>query len=709
MKRQPASLAILATLGLLGTACNLGGSLTIEGSDEPGVDGPGADKPHNGVDDGPVDGDDLENVVETREIEVGRVTLHRLNRTEYNNTVRDLLGDETRPADNFPDDDFGYGFNNIADVLSLSPLHVEMYQQTAEALVDTALAGGAIEAQTQRFEAETVGGSAGNANGDGWNLNSNGQIETVVNFTAEGTYTLRARARQQAGGPDDAIMSITVDGQPAETFTVSQTALTLFETTTIIPEGGHSIGVTFENDFYDPAAGLDRNLVVDWFEVEGPAGATGMPSPTRASIMTCDPAVAGETECATEIVTAFGKRAWRRPLEADEVTRLLALVDLARTQGDDFETGIRLALQAILVSPNFIFRVETDPDPAAAEPHPLSDYELATRLSYFLWSTMPDAELMQLADEGRLQEEAVLVEQVARMLDDPRAIALVDNYATQWLFIDVILTHTPDPTLFPSFNAELAASMRSETRMFVEELLAKNHGIDQLLVADFTYIDQNLAEHYELPAPTAEGFSRVTLEGDGRRGILGHGGLLTSLSFPARTSPVKRGAWVLGNMLCSEPPPPPPGVENLPVETTSGMTLREQMEAHSTDPSCSACHKMMDPIGFGMENYDAIGAWRDMDNGAPVDSSGTMPDGTDFIGTAELATYLAGNAKFTFCATEKMLTYALGRGVEHWDEPQMELLLERLGEDFGFRDLISEIVLSPAFRMRRGGELPESQ
>ncbi len=704
-------LVVVASLSLVATACNLGGTLEVGGNGGPGNNGWPAVEDDDKVDPvtDPVDEDELDDVVEQKEIDVARVTLHRLNRAEYNNTVRDLLGDTTRPADNFPDDDFGYGFNNIADVLSLSPLHLELYQSTAEALVDAALAGGPVTSQTQRFEAETVGSTVGAAGADHWNLYSTGEIATVVTFESDGDYTFRVRARQSQAGPDDAMMSVTLNGQPLETFTVTPETMTTFEVSAEVNAGAHQVGVTFENDFYDPAAGADRNLYVDWFEVEGPTGVAAAPETgARASIMTCTPADSSEAECASQILSQFARRAWRRPVEQDELTRLVAFVDLAKSEGDDFETGIRLALQAILVSPNFIFRVELDPDPNSDEPHPLTQYELASRLSYFLWSSMPDDELLDLAEAGQLADEATLRQQVTRMLDDPKSAALIDNFATQWLFIDVIRDHEPDYAEFPTFDDELRASMRTETRMFIAELFETNADIRDLLLARFSFIDARLAQHYEVPAPANDGFQRVTFQGDGRRGLLSHGGLLTSLSFPTRTSPVKRGAWVLGNLLCAEPPAPPPGVENLPTSTTEGKTLREQMEAHATDPSCSSCHRLMDPIGFGMENYDGIGAWRDQDNGAPVDSSGKLPDGTEFNGAAELADIIADMESYPSCVTEKTLTYALGRGVHYWDEPQIDLILERLGESFGFRDLISEIVVSPAFRMRRGGELQET-
>lgn len=693
-------LAILAAAGLL-AGCNIGGTLEIQrGDDREPAD---LEEPRDPTE--PVDEDDLDVLVEQEEIDVVRVTLHRLNRAEYNNTVRDLLGDTTRPADNFPDDDFGYGFNNIADVLSLSPLHIEMYANSAETLIDSALAGGAIDPTTQRFEAETVGGTVGSASGDVWNLFSNGTIETVVQFPADGEYTFRASMRQQQAGPDDALSSITLNGVPLETFTVSQTSLTVFEVTVEVDAGAHSVGVTFENDYYDPSVPADRNLYVDWFEVSGPVGATGEPSPMRAQILTCE---TDDAACTAEVIQGFGGRAWRRPLDDTEVARLAEFVDLAGAEGLGWETGVRLALQAILVSPHFIFRVELDPDLEDPAPRPLTQYEIASRLSYFLWSTMPDAELFTLAAEGRLQEEATLRAQVVRMLDDPKSVALIDNFATQWLFIDVIRDFEPDYTIFPDFDADLAESMRHETRLFFEELLAENASITDLLLADYTYIDSRLASHYGIGgAGESEGFQRTNLSGE-RRGLLGHAGLLSSLSFPTRTSPVKRGAWVLGNMLCAHPPAPPPGVENLPMEPGSGATLREQMEAHSSDPACSACHAQMDPIGFGMESYNAIGAWRDVDNGQPVDNTGTMPDGTNFAGPAELAQILADNPRYEHCVTEKLMTYGLGRGVEYYDEPQLDLLLRELGDDFGFRDLVTEVVLSPAFRMRRGGELPDT-
>lgn len=699
MKRWMTIIVALAAT----TACN--GEISILDSDGNPADGWEQDKEIDTTK--PVDGDDLDDVVDAAQLDVARVTLHRLNRAEYNNTVRDLLGDTTNPADDFPDDDFGYGFNNIADVLSLSPLHLEMYSKAAEDLVNTALAGGAVSAETQRFEAETVGGSVGAVSGDAWNLYSNGSVETVVNFPAAGEYTIRASVRQPTqAGPDPAQSTLTLNSAPLQQFDIPETTFRTIEVTTTIPAGNHSVGVTFDNDYYDPDLGEDRNLHVDYLEVVGPIGATGEPSAQRAAILSCEDDTAA---CTNEVLGNFGLRAWRRPLTDDELTRLGQFIDVAKGEGLGWEDGIRLALQAILVSPNFLFRVELDPDLEATEAHAIDDFEMASRLSYFIWSTMPDAELFALAEEGRLQEEQVLRDQVRRMLDDPKSVAMIDNFATQWLFIDVIRDFEPDYTLFPNFDEDLREAMRVETRLFFEELLSKNAPISELLLADYTYVNTRLAEHYNMAARTADdSFERVALTGDERRGLLGHSGLMSSLSFSKRTSPVRRGAWVLGNLLCSEPPPAPPGVEGLPAEIDESMTMRERMEQHSTDPACAACHVQMDPIGFGLEDYNAIGEYRTMDNGRPVDSSGTLPDGSTFNGASELAGILAQSPKYADCVTEKMMTYGLGRGVESFDRPQLELLLEELGEDFGFRDLVTEIVLSPAFRMRRGGDLPEA-
>jgi hypothetical protein len=641
------------------------------------------------------------------EIEVGRVTLHRLNRVEYNNTVRDLLDDQTEPAADFPEDDFGYGFNNIADVLSLSTLHLEGYEKAAESLIDTALESGQIESTVETYEAEEAGGTSGGESGSYWNLWGVGEVVVPIVVAADGTYRISTRVYGQQAGPDLTRIEIRVGGVPvhAQDVAAVQSNPEIVEVETQLNAGPVDISVAFLNDFYDPDAGEDRNLLVDWIEIEGPTDAFGEPSGERERILTC---AAETSECAAEIIAGFGRRAWRRPLEDDEVQRLAGFVEIARSQGDGFEQGIRLALRAMLVSPHFVFRVELDPD-GVDTPHRLSDHEMASRLSYFLWSSMPDEALFALAEQGALQDDTTLRQEVMRMLDDPKSVALVDQFATQWLYIDAILDAEPEYSLFPEYGVELGRAMRKESRMLFANLLDIDAPVGELLTADYSFVNEPLADHYGLSGVVGDEHVRVQVDPSTRMGMLSHAGLLTSLSFPKRTSPVRRGAWVLGNLICEAPAAPPPGVENLPTdegETVAG-TIREQMARHATDPTCAGCHQMMDPIGFGLEPFDAIGRFRELDNGLPIDAQGDLPDGRTFTGAVELAQILAADEKYARCVVEKTLTYALGRGLERWDRPQITALVEAAGGlDATFRGVMTEIVLSDAFRSRRNGPLP---
>jgi hypothetical protein len=631
----------------------------------------------------------------------GTVTLHRLNRAEYNNSVRDLLGTAQRPADDFPIDDRGYGFDNIASVLVLSATHIEMYQAAAEALVDEALSS--VSSAAQQFEAETVGGSAGGASGDSWNLSSNGEIAPAVTIEAAGEYRVTVRAWAQQGGPDPARMTLTVAGVMVQTFDVTATSGSpgTYEATVTIAPGLQVVSAAFINDYYDAAAGQDRNLIVDWIRVEGPLGVTDESS-ARARIMVCDPAVDGRDACADRIFSEFGRRAWRRPLTAAELGRLRGFLGVAESQGEDFEAGIRLGLIGILTAPHFVFRVETDPDPGSTEPHFVTDYELASRLSYFLWSSTPDDTLLDLAEAGQLHDEAVLLAQVDRMLADPRSDALVHNFAGQWLLARNISDHAPDYMIYPDFDEELRAAFRTEIDMFVREFLADDIPVDEMLTADWTFVDSRLARHYGLPDP-GTGFQRVVLPTERSAGILSKGGLLMVTSYARRTSPVKRGQWVLSQLLCSEPPPPPPGVEGLE-ETMASGTLRQRLEQHRTNPVCYACHSQMDPIGFGLENFDGIGTFRTMDEGSTIDSSGELPNGETFSGAAELGGILATDERFTTCVAEKLYVYALGRGFEsRADEAWIDDVARRgRAEGSSLRAFITAIVTSDPFRMRRG-------
>lgn len=497
----------------------------------------------------------------------GHLTAHRLNRSEYNNTVRDLLGTERRPADDFPADDVSYGFDNIAATLSISPVQAELYRRAAAELA-----------------AEVM-------------------------------------------------------------------------------------------------------------------------SAAPARVMVCQPDPADPLPCVREIAARFGERAWRRPLTDDDVAQAVAIFQVALDAGGGVEEGIELLVEYFLSSPRFLFRFEIDPDPSSREVRPLDDHELASRLSYFLWSSMPDDELRAAADAGLLTTGDELARQVDRMLADPRAEALVDNFAGQWLYLRGLAEHEPDATSFPGFDGELRAAMIEETRAFFREFLTGDHPLAEMLSADFTFVDARLAAHYGVTV-SGEGSQRVSLVGTPRRGLLGQAGILTVTSYPNRTSPVKRGKWVLEELMCQPPPPPPPGVEGLDEGDATGGSIREQMEAHRNDPVCASCHKAMDPIGFALEHFDAVGAWRDTDGDYAIDATGELPDGTAFDGAAELAALLAGDPRFTRCLSEKMLVYALGRGLESFDGATVDdIHAQLLARGGRLRDLIALVVESDPFLFRRG--LPE--
>ncbi len=644
---------------------------------------------NNGANNGTVDADP------------GRVTLHRLNRAEYNNTVRDLLGTRLRPADDFPADDFGYGFDNNADVLTMSPLLLELYEQSATTLIDEALDEGIPEATDAIYEAEEVGAQVGGVYRNAWNLWSNGELAVVHDFPAAGTYRLRARVSGTQAGPDPVMMSINLDGVEAEIFVVNEQLpeFAEFEVDVDVAVGLHQVGVSFLNDFYEPDEELDRNLIIDWVGVSGPYGVEAGPNPERARILFCDLAQDG---CPAQVIEAFAKRAWRRPVTPQEVSDLMALLEVARSEGDDVEAGVRLALISILLAPDFSYRVELDPDPDDDTPHALNPFELANRLSYFLWSSMPDDTLLAAAENGALSTDSQIRGQVERMLEDPRARALVENFTGQWLEIRALDDVVPDYQAYPEYDDELRDLFRAETESFFDELLHSDTPVTGLLEADHTYANDRLAAFYGLPQPGTDDLMRVAA-GEQRGGILTHGSVLTVTSYPTRTSPVKRGKWVLTQLLCSGPPPPPPGVEGLIEENDSPGTLREKLEQHRADPACAGCHALMDPLGFGMEGFDGIGAHRTEDNGDPIDNTGELTDGTTFRGAREMSAVLVQDDRFVECVAKQLFTYALGRGPEFHDSRTLRALYaDWRAAGLSLRELIVLIATSRPFTMRRG-------
>lgn len=490
----------------------------------------------------------------------GRVTLRRLNRAEYNNTIRDLVGVDFQPAKDFPADDVGYGFDNIGDVLSLPPLLMEKYLEAADQIIEKAWA--------------------------------------------------RPSLRQKL-----------------------------------------------------------------------------LPTPPK------------EKGAAAKNLRHFASRAWRRPATDDEVNRLLNLMRAARDAGDPPDVGMRLALKAILASPSFLFRVEADPK----ETGPISQWELASRLSYFLWSSMPDEELFQLAQQGKLRDPAVLEAQVKRLLQDPKSVALADNFALQWLNVRGLSSFSPDPRRFPGVNRGLLEDMIEETRRFFLHVKESDSSILDFLGGEYTFINENLARHYGLKGVSGKEFRKVSLEGTPRAGVLTHASVLSVTSNPTRTSPVKRGKWILENILGTPPPPAPPDVPELEQQGELRGSLRQQMEQHRKDPSCASCHARMDPLGFGYENFDAVGRWRTRDGRHPIDASGELPDGSKFNGPRELKSILLARKElFAKCFTEKLLTYALGRGTERSDRCFIEEIAKKAAaSDYRFSVVVLEIVRSDPFQKRR--------
>jgi hypothetical protein len=527
-----------------------------------------------------------------------RVTLRRLNRTEYNNTVRDLIGLDLRPADEFPADDLAYGFDNIGDVLATPPILVEMYLASAETVITAAFRPPEVRARIMTPPANTV----------------------PLDFRK-----------------------------------------------------------------YRPPVRTPREDKI--FRVANPA---------------LDPDLVRQQRI-YDILRGFADRAFRRPATHDELTRLLGIVLSAESDGESEDSALRRGLQAVLVSPHFLFRVglEHEGDSSSAR-LPENDFDLASRLSYFLWSSMPDDELFRLAAQGTLRCRENLEAQVVRMLHDPRAHALAENFGGQWLQTRKLGDFVPDPVLFPDFDESLRSAMLEETRLFCVSIQDEDRSVLEFLDADSTFVNERLARHYGIPGVQGEGIRRVTLPGSSRGGVLTQASILTATSNPTRTSPVKRGKWILENILGTPPSPPPSGVEALKEGAGSAASgpLRERMERHRTDRACASCHERMDPLGFGLENFDAIGGWRTHEGTRPIDASGKVAGGGSFRGPVELrAALLSRRDAFARCLAEKMLTYALGRGLDRADRRAVDRIVARLARDgYRYSSLVLAIVESQPFR-----------
>ena len=690
----------------------------------------------------------------------GHVTLRRLNRAEYNNTVRDLCGVDIHPADVFPNDDTGYGFDNIGDVLSISPLLMEKYISAAEKVAHAAFENPDTFIKAAHYDpAQLAYVSQSSNGGDRALLNTTGSEAGIdFNFVKNGDYTLRVIAHQDKAGDEAAKMQFKLDGKDLGTVEVKAERRSPQPYLMRVPvtQGRHRFTVTFTNDYYNDKEPnprrRDRNLYVNAIEVVGPLNGADARSPLQKQLGAFEPNEATRDQAARKFLSDFARRAYRRPVTKAEVDALVRYVTLAHTQGETFQKGIEYAMTAAMCSPNFLFRVETYAPTAASMPAsnggargkariktiafvndarsdvrssanfnsaasersaaaanykgPLNDFALASRLSYFLWSSMPDDELFNLAANGKLQDTNILAAQVKRMLKDPRARALGDNFAGQWLQLRNLNGVSPDTQRFPDFDDHLRQSMKTETEMFFSSIVSEDHSVLDFLDANYTFLNEAMANHYGIQGVKGDDFRRVTLTGDQRGGLLAQASLLTVTSNPTRTSPVKRGKWVMENLLGTPLPSAPPNVGNLPDDKKGPLvgTLRQRMEQHRANPSCAGCHARMDPIGFGLENYDATGGWRTRDGDASIDSSGVLPDGAKFNGPAQLKQILKGKkTQFVHCLAEKMTTYALGRGVERTDKCTVDDIVATTAKNgYKFSSLIIAIVQSDPFRKQRG-------
>lgn len=629
----------------------------------------------------------------------GNQRLQRLNRSQYDRTVHELLGTEQRLASTFPGDDHGFGFDNNAGVLSISPMQFQLYERAAAQLAAEALAPAPTGASVRVVEGENLHSPFGGQRATAFNLASNGTLSAPFELPAQGRYRVSVRAWGEQAGLEVVRMRVSAAGRELLTTDVPQVANApgTFAGELPLAAGANAIDISFLNDGADKTLRLERNLLVDSITVEGPLDSAAEAAARRAHVLVCDPVSGGEP-CLRRSLEQLATRAFRRPLRSGEVERLLALVKSA----DGVEHGMALAVQAILLSPHFLFRPELDAQPSSPIVRRLNGWELASRLSYFLWSSMPDRALFEAAESGELDTPKGVTRQAERLLADPRSRALVDDFAGQWLLLRALPEHEVDGAL-TGFDERTRSGLSRETSLFVGEFLHQPLPVEGLLTARFSFLDDNLARYYGLSVRPGASFAKVELSTKERGGLLRQGALLTVTSLPHRSSAVKRGKWVLGQLLCSEPPPPPPGVPQIPHQDLSKASLREILKAHRANAECAVCHDVLDPIGLALENYDAIGRYRSTDHGEPVDSRGVMPDGTRLSGPEDLSRLIANDPRFPACVAEKLYVYALGRGLELHDRQELERMLKDLGTTgFSLPELITEVVQSNGFRYRRG-------
>ncbi len=672
--------------------------------------------------------------------------LHRLSRTEYENAVRDLLALDALPSEMdysllLPPDNSNSGFDNIADLLFTSPSAMESYLGAAEKISRLAIGdpGFPVMVNLYRMPDEEPQDSQM----DGLPRGTRGGLAIRSDLPVDGDYVVKVALTGEAVERQQ--LEISVDGERVQLASIAagpprdqsekgagadskappirygpggrEVVRKPVEFRLPLKAGPRLFGVAFieRNELQDEEVLRPRlrstgpGLAVELVTISGPYNAKGSgDTPSRRRIFVCHPASATDEEpCARRILLTLERRAYRRPVTDSDVERLMPFFNAGRSEGG-FDLGIERALQRLLMSPQFLFRIERDPAGAApGTSHFVSDLELASRLSFFLWSSIPDDELLDLASQKKLRQPGVLEQQVRRMLADQRSASLVTNFAEQWLYLKDLDAKKPNELLFPDFDESLRAAFRKETDLFVDSVLRGNRSVLELLSANYTFVNQRLANQYGIPNVHGDDFRRVTFPpGSPRGGLLAQGSLLTITSYANRTSPVNRGKWVLENLLSAPPPPPPPNVPALKTEGSEPgkvLTMREAMIQHRASPACAGCHSRMDPIGFAMENFDAVGRWRDRDSGNPIDVSGVFPGGEKFDGMAGLKSVLLSRPEeFVSTVSEKLLMYAIGRNVQYYDEPAIRSVVnEGARDNYTFPALVLAVVKSAPFQMRR--------
>ena len=665
-------------------------------------------------------------------------TFHRLSRTEYRNAVRDLLALDVEVGELLPADDTSYGFDNIAGVLGVSPTLMDRYLSAARKVSRLAVASPVPSPTAETFRIASDLGQ--DRRMEGLPFGTRGGTVIDYNFPEDAEYVFEI----MPDGPlriEPHDLELTIDGERIALLAVGKRPdpddprglytpeIEAFEVRAPVTAGPHAVGVAFLRKtaaepegirklylrpFTGEGSGGDSRYqpYVESVTIAGPYESSGARpvegTPSRERIFACRPTrgeAAEETACAREILSTIARRAYRRPVDDEDVARLLTFYDRGRAAGS-FDTGIEMALRRLLVSPEFLFRIERDPEGfAAGASYLVSDLELASRLSFFLWSSIPDDELLAAAERGELGEPQAFEAQVERMLADPRSEALVSNFAGQWLTLRNAAAVRPDEDEFPDFGEGLRQAFRRETELLFDSVLREDRSALDLLAADYTFVNERLAQHYGIPNVRGSHFRRVALDDAARGGLLGHGSILTVTSYANRTSPVNRGKWVLENILGTPPPPPPPDVPEL--ETAEGaepLSMREAMEQHRANPVCASCHRLMDPVGLSLEHFDATGRWRDREaGGGPIDATGELPDGTPFDGPSGLRSALLRHPdRFVTTVTEKLMTYALGRGVEYYDAPAIRAIVrDAARDDYRLSVLVKGVVRSMPFQMRR--------